>query len=854
MPTTVNGIGTHYYGKKNRKSRTGVCRSCGARCTLESYDTRLWFVIVFIPVIPLGRRRIMDCCSVCSRHYAASLSRWEMSRQLNVSGAMDRYRTEPSPETALEVHGNLLGFHAHDEADQFRNLALEQYPESAVLCAGLASQLNEIGRFPEAIPLFEKALVLRADLPEARIGVAFARMNQGKLDEARELLSFLEQPGAGQLYSLGPLESLAHAYQRAGRHDVAMALCERILAEFPAAGQVHDFRKFVAVSEKALRRETVLPKRGFSLRGLFDSRSGRYAPWQRWAAVGAAVAAMAIVGMLGMNEYRRRHRTVHVINQCGRPAQMTIDEREPLQVDSMATIELPEGQHRVKIAGAADEEFDVEMHTGFFERWTKSPIWVINVGGAAAIVDETVYYAANPVPSDARVVVGETFHYSPHVDYPFQTMPPSIRVDSKSARVVKTHLELLHEPAQLLFQYAMATGEPSAAFRFAETHLRRDPEDRLLLAAYSAAAKTKGQSDRAEQFLKGGLWRQPISVPWHRAYLDLKRTESRAADLAAQYDALLKAQPTDARLLYLRGRATAETGRADEFFRRSNQSDATLPWPWMALAYHAASRGDWPLARSQADKAIALNLDEPGLHAVRHSAHIATGNSAAVESEYRQLAQSGQPGENARGVIYLCDVLVGRGKVEEARKALADWEARLPPAARSGRRDNQCRQALSYMTGDFAALVQNAAGPGVPDDPEIRLHALAAMGRPQDAVKDAGLAKALQEPWHALALSLAFSLSGSEAEAAKWRQQASAALEGQDADSKRAAALLRSATPPTRTQLDEFVMYPSTKAILLAVFASRFPQQKAELAAMARSLNVSRLPPYHLVKKATEGR
>ena len=25
MPTTVNGIGTHYYGKKNRQSRQGVC-------------------------------------------------------------------------------------------------------------------------------------------------------------------------------------------------------------------------------------------------------------------------------------------------------------------------------------------------------------------------------------------------------------------------------------------------------------------------------------------------------------------------------------------------------------------------------------------------------------------------------------------------------------------------------------------------------------------------------------------------------------------------------------------------------------------------------------------------------------
>lgn len=62
MPTTVNGVGTHYYGRKNRAARISVCRACGRQGMLESYDTRLWFVIVFIPIIPLGRKRIIDQC------------------------------------------------------------------------------------------------------------------------------------------------------------------------------------------------------------------------------------------------------------------------------------------------------------------------------------------------------------------------------------------------------------------------------------------------------------------------------------------------------------------------------------------------------------------------------------------------------------------------------------------------------------------------------------------------------------------------------------------------------------------------------------------------------------------------
>ena len=84
MPTTYNGIGTHYYGRKNRNVRHGVCRSCGAEGPLESYDTRLWFVVVFIPVIPLGRKRIIDQCSRCSRHWAASQDQWERSEERRV--------------------------------------------------------------------------------------------------------------------------------------------------------------------------------------------------------------------------------------------------------------------------------------------------------------------------------------------------------------------------------------------------------------------------------------------------------------------------------------------------------------------------------------------------------------------------------------------------------------------------------------------------------------------------------------------------------------------------------------------------------------------------------------------------
>jgi hypothetical protein len=75
MPTTYNGIGTQYYGRRNEEKRPGVCPHCGASVELSSYDTRLWFVIVFIPFIPLGRKRVIDQCFLLSAALRPGIAR-----------------------------------------------------------------------------------------------------------------------------------------------------------------------------------------------------------------------------------------------------------------------------------------------------------------------------------------------------------------------------------------------------------------------------------------------------------------------------------------------------------------------------------------------------------------------------------------------------------------------------------------------------------------------------------------------------------------------------------------------------------------------------------------------------------
>ena len=71
MPATINGIGTHYYGARNRSARVDTCKQCGRSATLSSYDTREWFCILFIPIIPMRKYRILNDCSRCRKHSCA---------------------------------------------------------------------------------------------------------------------------------------------------------------------------------------------------------------------------------------------------------------------------------------------------------------------------------------------------------------------------------------------------------------------------------------------------------------------------------------------------------------------------------------------------------------------------------------------------------------------------------------------------------------------------------------------------------------------------------------------------------------------------------------------------------------
>ncbi len=864
MPSTVNGVGTHYYGKKNLQTRPGTCPHCRSQVNLASYDTMLWFVVVFIPVIPLGRKRIIDACPACRRHYVASLQKWEAAKQLEISGALEKYRSNPTPEAAIDAHRQLMTYHQAAEAAGLQKLMCERYPDNAKIFAYLAGSLTHYGRPVEAEPLFARALELRPDLPEARTGTALAHIRAGRLDEARRLLDFMEKPGAAQLYSLSPLEKLALAYQNAGRHQEALALFGRLQAELPNISQHKGFRKNVKKSEAAVGAGTsILPKYKFTLKGLFQSQrtnapgAGTRSVSNRTALIIlACVLALIAAGFIVANENVRRHRTLYVANQFGPELHLEISGIGPVQLrHGINEVSLPEGDYQARFSGPVQEDDHFEIRAGYFHRWTGKPLWLLNPGGAAILVFERAVYSRDAEPVYAAYHYGQRFEVYPEITHPFEELPESVTVDSDVGQKVLTGLKFFRaKPINAVYALEQAKRLPEAA-ALAEWALPLDPENIDLLEAYLGIPLGKGAVPRMTAFLRAGLTNRPVHIAWHRTYQQLVLEGTNEEALVRQYDDMLRAEPTNSALLYLFGRICGDHARAAGLFVQSHEADAKNPFPIYAMGYDQMLAGNWPEAKTLMSQASALAPDDAQFRAGSMATRIALGEYEAVEGELRSELK--QNPTDLKVNFQLCEVLAAEGKRADGEKAVDDlgraYQTEAPESAPLIRA--LTRYHWLYAAGDFKALETAGKSAGRPAaeaaaGKTAMFWALIEQHRLDDGVKMLKPDEVGDIPTF-LGAMLAFRMTGRADEARPWQEALVKILRVGDRRNRLAADLLEGTAAPTPETLDNLSLAVKAKAALLANLAWMHPESRAQLNGLAQKLNVERSFPYYLIQRST---
>lgn len=833
MPATYNGIGTTYYGKKNLQLRPGLCPHCSKGTNLSSYDTRLWFVVLYLPLIPLGRKRILDYCPLCTQHGAMPLQKWEEFKAESLTPLLAEFQARPNdPEVAEKLHAQLLVVGQHDEASRMGKLIAERFPINAKLLAYLGHATSYWGRPDEAAVYFEQAFAADPNLPEVRTGLASDHIRKGRLEEAHNLLRFLEkQPEP----DLGPLLELAEGYQKAGRHRQALEVFSLITSKRPELAKDKAYRKMVRNSEKGRTPgKTLLPP------GV-----GATLKW-------AAVILILAVGIFGSNYYISQNRTLYVLNGYDTAMQVEINGEE-LRVPkgSFREMVLAEGKYSANITGPITTNVPFVLSAGFFDRWLDSPAFILNPGAQAVVYHETTVYTARPAEEDTRgtfhLYFGRQFERLPDVDYAFEPFPHEIQMSSSTKRVAKMRIDLLDGPVENVFSAYLAE-DPARAFELAEWRLETRPDHPLLLPSYVGAATAQGQQQRAEALVRKMVARRPVLIDWHRFYQEWNENSGAGEDMIKLYDGWLAENPDSASLHYLRGRLAPTRREAVPFYNKAIELDPNLSYGYLALAFGHSTAGEWPQARALLGRAVECAPDNPEFEEAFFSARYACGEFDALEEELKR--DSANDPFAVPTAKRLHTVLVGANKLEEARRYHENYRTTFLKMFELDSFPPALDYVFFYAAGDSNALLGLCTEPNGLE--EVAWQPLLEQGQAEKALSALRSSyESWDDPFTFLAAAVGLRHYGMEEEAGPFLKQALARLEKGAPEYKQLAIYLKQQQPPSLHNLTELSLQPSLKALALVNLAQTHPAQAPALLALARKLNIERSFPHHLIQSIT---
>lgn len=600
MPHTINGVGTWYHGKRDIHRRKGACEFCGSVGDLTSYDTTLYFVVVFVPLIPLSHYRVLEECPRCHKHRIIKAKQWKEMKAKNTQEVLEPLDKNPKDrETLLQGLSSVISYQDPELFEKLIPLA-NALPDDADVQLQLGATYSYLARRNEATEAYKKSL-LAEDRPQTRELMATNLLREGVPDEAEPLVRhILEEKIVDKLY-LPYL--LVETYQSQGKHQQALDMLDDMVAAFPDLANEKDIKKLRADSTKHLNTGKALKRVT-----LVDSnRAGveKGSNWSKW------VPAIVILGLLGAwlgrTIWLGSNCTVHLLNGGSKPYEVKVNNHPYLiQPGQPLPVVVAEGDLVVE---AIDSRLEIspilcKVETPFFTRAFKRPVFLINPDETAILITETSIYAKNPpMPPPPQLLKPQTTHQLTEPDYLFASFPKSIQVKGNQ-NITKTRLSLLtsNSVGELLENLQHEVHDQAQLTRLVKRLAQIDPGDMVLINWLKGHLKP----DEIAQFVQPRLDQVPLLVDWYRAYQDANITNNKLPEMVAIYKVRLdKAVPADklnARYLY--GRLLDDPQGFETLCEAAKGNDGSF-YAMYAVGNRALVSGQFDEARLWADKLMA---------------------------------------------------------------------------------------------------------------------------------------------------------------------------------------------------------------------------------------------------------
>ena len=637
MPFTLNGIGTHYYGRGKASARRGTCEFCGRTATLTSYETRECFCILFIPLIPIAKYRIFDECSSCRKHRRLKAGEFDQQVSAQIAPLRDAIRRSPTDVDARErLIRELASLRMNEEAEAAAREATLTIPTSSGLNLLAGQILAGKGDLEGASPYLERAVNLDASDADSRVSLGRVLYLQGNYAVAARHLE--------EAHRLAPSNAiatwlLADTYTNMQRWQDALGTWQQIprpdrnvLRRIGECKQRLGYELHPA-EKRAARRWWPFRRRGAGRIKPVRPDTGSSVSGSRVAILVLVVMAVFIVGGVAMAVYNSKHVEVYFDSTMPRPT-FVIDGKEFKSDTTLPWRKtLTPGKHTIAVLdmrGTKVEETTIDAPApDFGDSVFNEHKYVYNARAERIYRRESIEYTING--SDAHysfeLIANQNFFGADNIDYVFRTPPKTIDLPQGSSHETKSSLQI--EDGFTLHDFGVYSlnrdkvDDAEAAFKHALQIDACDTDSRSLLSTIRAE---KGKPEDGVAVAKEGLTACSGSeLESHRVYQDALRRAGRTDEAVAIYRAALAQHPDSATYHYLLGRLVPSSQEEIALEREALRIDPKLARAHAALGYSLIAMGDYDNAMHEIASAI-----ENGLH----------DNTATLHYVYAAVAAS----------------------------------------------------------------------------------------------------------------------------------------------------------------------------------------------------------------------
>jgi Tfp pilus assembly protein PilF len=734
MPFTFNGVGTRYAGRGNLSVVEGNCLSCGRFTRLSSFDTREFFCVLYIPLIPLRKFRIQQHCSVCRRHRRIPFEQFQQDLSQQIEPLREEARRSPTDATPhIRLVERLLDFQMSAEALQAARDGLAAQPRNARLNL-LAGELTVLsGDATGAGPFYRQAVASAPNDAAIRAALGRHLLARGETAEAARELEQAQRldPGDAQVSNL-----LGQALARDQRWAEALNAFQQAATRDPRLAADRDLLRRTAECKRALGYPLADEERKALRRFWPFGRSGKTAPRKpivgrdpkRIVILLGLVLGGIVVYFTATALWKQSHGDVYFDNALRRPLQVTVDG-ETFELPANLPVEktLGTGKHVVQVSGGRKEieRATIEIpRMDFLDAIAEHRFFVYDVAAARTYKREEIGYSGLPADRTykATLIGLQRFFEEDGVDYVFEKAPDSIQVDAGASAVVKVAFngtDLDFNQLGVAWNEEGKTREAERAFRKAvetegcSSHGHGNLIQLLL---------NEKQPDQGLAEARKWIADCPDSgvVP-HRAYQNALLKLDRGEELEKEYKARLDAHPEVGANHYLYARLFNDPARTLPLYREAVRLDPSLSWAQAALGLDLLKVELDAEAADHLESSIKAPDHEPSFAVNYAEAAIGAGLVPHAEEALNAAPKLG--GEVAAAELWKARWLLklAAGKYDEAERLL---RRRTPEGEPDEEETWELRLQLAHLRGDSAEVTKLLlAGKRWPDN-EGRMCAL----------------------------------------------------------------------------------------------------------------------------------